>query len=91
MVPAPLVALVNQRLQVQKHIRIGWAQRNTDGGQALAQADGIHLVLTRARRSDDTNCAAGARSLEDIPNGLGEDPSALPHEVHFHEIGPATE
>ena len=85
------MALVNQGLQFHNHVRIGRAQGNTDGGQALAQADGIHFVLSGVRRPNHTDPIAGTGSFQDIANAPGKNPSALSHKVNFHEMSPSAD
>src|SRR5258708_779060 len=90
MITASFVALIDQGLQVQNHVGIARAQRNADDGEPLAQADGIDFALLRAGGPKDADTVTGVRILEDTPNGRGKDRSALPHEVNFDEVNPAT-
>src|SRR5216684_1626762 len=90
MIAASFMALVNQGLQVQNHVGIARAQRNADDGEPFAQADGIDFALLRAGGPKEADTVTGVRLLEDTPNGRGKDRSALPHEVNFDEINPAT-
>jgi hypothetical protein len=84
MVAAPLMALINQGLQIQDGIGIGSAQRYTDGGEPLAKTYGIHCVLSTVWRSSHAYAVARTRLLEDPPNAFGKHPGPLPHEVNFH-------
>ena len=81
MISAPLVALVNEWLEIQDHVGIGRAQRNANGRQAFAQADGIDFALDGSLGSKDTDAIAGGFLLEDIPNALRENGGALAHQV----------
>ncbi len=89
MIPAAFMALVNQRLQVQDHVRIRRSQRHADGRQSLAQADRIDFMLGGSRRPPDTDPVTGDGVLQDVPNALLEDPCTLPYQVNFHEVSPA--
>src|SRR5881296_3804284 len=91
MISAPLMTLVNQRLEVQEQVGIAWPQRNANDRQTLAQTDRINELLGRARCAKDTDGVTGARLLEDISNAAGEKPGPLPHQVNFHQAGPAVD
>jgi hypothetical protein len=91
MISAALMALVNERLEIQDDVGIGRAQRNADGWQAFAQGDGVDFAFGGSLGSKDRDSIAGGLLLEDIPNALRENGGALAHQVYFHEVDPAAD
>src|SRR3989442_12401396 len=88
MIPAPLMALVNQRLEIQHQVGIAWPQWNANDRQTLAQTDRINALFGGARRAKDTDGVTGARLLGDISNTTREKPGPLAPEGNFHQVGP---
>jgi dihydroxyacetone kinase len=76
-------------LEILDYVGIARAQRNADGRQTVAQADGIDFALHGSLGPKNRDSIAGGFFLEEIPNALREDGGTLAHQVNFHEVDPA--